>query len=281
MGLIGSIKRLPIDLGQANLRGTTKGKLIALEHVSDGEGRRALDIGCREGIQSEWLKAKGYEVTSIDVEKSYPYAIIVDANETLPFEDASYDLIWCSEVIEHLRDPDHFRNEALRLFRPVGRLVLTTPNSYFWFYALARCFGKSAEQLQNPTHLQFFSENDIRRLFPDAKHYVFFPYFLCRCRIKKCLGLLTPTFVVIQDRTRSLAERTACNRVTEPPFSKRSNNSRHKEHHSSVENVPGSHWDFPSSTGIHSGLADTWLQILDPIDLGQPHRFEAAGGNAR
>jgi len=201
MSFISFLKRIPIDLGQANLRGTTKGKLIALEHVPDGSERIALDIGCREGMQSEWLKSKGYTVTSIDIEKIYPHALIVDANKTLPFDDASFHLIWCSEVIEHLKDPEHFRKEVERLLKPGGRLVLTTPNSTFWLYPLARLFGKTPKQLQNPTHLQFFSSQDMKRLFPTAKCYGFFPYVLLRCRIVKRIGALSPTFVIIMDKS--------------------------------------------------------------------------------
>lgn len=200
MSLTSFLKSLPIDLGQGDLRSTTKGKLIALSHIADGKHHAALDIGCREGIQSEWLKSKGYQVTSIDVEKVYEHALVVDANKDLPFEDSSFDLIWCSEVIEHLNDPTHFRAEAMRLLKPGGKLVLTTPNSYFWFYSVAALFGKTRKALQNPTHVQFFSESDIRSLFPNAEHYGFFPYFVLRCTIKKCIGFLSPTFVVIQDK---------------------------------------------------------------------------------
>lgn len=203
MSFVDTLKKLPIDLGQANLRGTTKGKLIALEHVADGPGKQALDIGCREGMQSEWLKSKGYTVTSIDVEKIYPEALIVDANQDLPFEDSSFDLIWCSEVIEHLEDPFHFRSEVDRLLKPGGMLALTTPNSHFWFYFVAKLFGKSAKELQNPTHLQFFSEEKIREIFPEANHYGFFPYALIRCRIRRCIGPLSPTFVVILEKPAS------------------------------------------------------------------------------
>ena len=115
MSIASFLKSLPIDLGQANVRGTTKGKQIALKYIDPGQGKTALDIGCREGVQSEWLKARGYKVTSIDIEKVYQYAQIVDANKDLPCEDGSYDLIWCSEVLEHLDDPRHFRAEIDRL----------------------------------------------------------------------------------------------------------------------------------------------------------------------
>ncbi|MEO0509723.1 MAG: methyltransferase domain-containing protein [Verrucomicrobiota bacterium] len=197
MSFTSFLKSLPIDLGQGNLRGTTKGKLIALEHVESGNGKTALDVGCREGIQSEWLKSEGYTVTSIDVEKVYDEAQVIDANEDLPYPDESYDLIWCSEVIEHLEDPKHFRDEAFRMLKHGGQLLLTTPNSYFWFYTVAGLFGKTRKELQNPTHLQFFRERDIRKIFPEAKIYGFFPYFLLRFRISSLLSLLTPTFVVI------------------------------------------------------------------------------------
>ena len=197
MSILSFLKGLPIDLGQGNLRITTKGKRIALEYVDPGQGKTALDIGCREGAQSEWLKAMGYEVTSIDVESNYPCAEIIDANKDLPFTDSSYDLIWCSEVLEHLERPTHFRAEIDRLLKPGGKLVLTTPNSAFWFYKVAALFGKTPQDLQNPTHIQFFNLQEIRALFPEAQLFGFFPYAIVRCKIARCIGALSPTFVVI------------------------------------------------------------------------------------
>ena len=51
----------------------------------------------REGIQSEWLKRKGYITTSIDIVKKYNNCIIVDVNKGLPFKDNEFDLIWCDQ----------------------------------------------------------------------------------------------------------------------------------------------------------------------------------------
>jgi len=54
---------------------------------------------------------------------------VADLNtEPLPYEDASFDLVTCTEVIEHL---EHFRSalrEMARVLRPGGFLVITTPN---------------------------------------------------------------------------------------------------------------------------------------------------------
>lgn len=50
------------------------------------------------------------------------------SNEGLPYVDASFDLVTCTEVIEHL---EHYRStlrEIYRVLRPGGTLVITTPN---------------------------------------------------------------------------------------------------------------------------------------------------------
>ncbi|KKP89279.1 MAG: Two-component response regulator [Parcubacteria group bacterium GW2011_GWA2_36_10] len=194
------LKKIPIDLGQANtntnLRTTTKGKLIALNLVPEGVGKTALDVGCREGHQSKWLEHKGYQVTSIDQEKVYEQCQIVDINDGLPFVDNSFDLIWCSEVIEHLINPVKTIEEFERVLKPGGKMILTTPNSYFILMNILHLFGLSPQKLQNIDHKQFFHFKDIKILFPEAKIYGFFPYFLCRFKITSLVGLLSPTFVI-------------------------------------------------------------------------------------
>ena len=198
------LKKIPIDLGQANtntnLRTTTKGKLIALSLVPDGAGKAALDVGCREGHQTKWLESKGYQVTSIDQEKVYEHCEIVDINDGLPFLGNSFDLIWCSEVIEHLINPAKTIEEFNRVLKPGGKMILTTPNSYFILMNILHLFGLSPQKLQNADHKHFFKLKDMKRLFPEAKIYGFFPYFLCRFKITNLVGLLSPTFVIEKDK---------------------------------------------------------------------------------
>jgi SAM-dependent methyltransferase len=199
--LVNIIKAIPFDLGQGNLRTTTKGKLIAMDHVPPGKGMSALDIGCREGYQSRWLESRGYTVTSVDVEKSYEKTEIVDANAPLPYPNETFDLIWCSEVIEHLKDPEAFLKEVERITAPGGRLVLTTPNSAFWLYPLIKLFGLKPKDVQHPGHLHFFNLSDMKRLFPSTTIEGFFPYIFFRFRIRYFVGVLSPTFVVCRERT--------------------------------------------------------------------------------
>ncbi len=196
MDLIPLLKKIPIDLGQQAVADHTKGKQVALELVPWGQGRRALDVGARSGVQTRWLRSRGYDVTSVDVEPLFPECLSVDANEPLPFPDESFDLVWCSEVIEHLHDPGAAVNELRRVTKRGGELVLTTPNSYAWLFRLAALFGLTPQRLQRKDHLQFFDLEAIRRLAPDAELYGYFPYALLKMTIRRGVGALSPTFVL-------------------------------------------------------------------------------------
>ena len=201
MSILRLLKKIPIDLGQGNLRTTTKGKQIALELVKKGNGKFALDVGCREGTQSEWLKKNGYDVVSIDIEKDYEHCRIVDVNNKLPFENESFDLIWCSEVIEHLDSPKKSVDEFMRVLKKDGELIMTTPNSYAMIFRFASLFGLTPKKLQRKDHKHFFNIRDMRNLVPNAKIFGFFPYFLIKMKINKCVGALSPTFVVYFKKT--------------------------------------------------------------------------------
>ena len=194
--VIGALKHIPLDLGQGNLRTTTKGKLIALDLVPDGHGRHALDVGAREGNQTRWLQGRGYSVESIDVEPGFPECKVVNVDEGLPYEDDSFDLIWCSEVIEHLKDPEAALNEFRRVTKSGGDIILTTPNSYALLFRAIALFGLTPQRIQRDDHLHFFDQDDIERMVPDAELYGYFPYVMVRKTIHNAIGELSPTFVM-------------------------------------------------------------------------------------
>lgn len=197
MAFISFLKRLPIDLGQANLKHTSCGKLIALKLVGQGNGAQTLlDLGCRDGYFSRLLAARGFRVTSADIECKCEPCLAIDADKPLPFPEGSFDVIWCSEVIEHLANPAFTLSEFRRVLKPGGRAVLTTPNSTFWLYALLKLFGRTPRDVQHPGHKHFFSLRDIRSFGPaEGKVFGYFPYMILKCRISRCVGLLSPTFV--------------------------------------------------------------------------------------
>jgi 2-polyprenyl-3-methyl-5-hydroxy-6-metoxy-1,4-benzoquinol methylase len=195
-GLLALLRKVPLDLGQRDVADRTKGKQIALGLIPPGNGGKALDVGARDGVQTAWLKARGYQVTSIDVEPGFEGCLQVDANQRLPFEDKSFDLVWCSEVIEHLQDPAFVMGELRRVARPGALLVLTTPNSYAWLFRFIALFGLTPQRIQRKDHIQFFDLNDIKRLAPDAELYGYFPYAVFKLTIRHAIGALSPTFVM-------------------------------------------------------------------------------------
>jgi len=198
LGILKILKKLPIDFNQYEMREKTKGKLIALDLVKNGEGKIALDLGCRDGYWSKKLEELGYEVTAADIESDYPKCQFINANKTFPFSDNRFDLVWSTEVIEHLENPEFSLSEMKRILKPGGKIILTTPNSDVWLFRIFNFFGIPAQKFQQGGHKQFFSIGDIRMLLPKAKIFGFFPYFILKFKISnsKLVDWLSPVFVV-------------------------------------------------------------------------------------
>ncbi|MBI3631046.1 MAG: class I SAM-dependent methyltransferase [Candidatus Sungbacteria bacterium] len=196
--IVSFLKKLPVDVGQAEKKHDSAGKRIAFSLVPDGTGKTALDIGCRDGYWSERLKKRGYAMSALDIEPLYADAVRHDVEQGLPYLDDSFDLVWCTEVVEHLRDPEILFEEIERVMRPGGIAVLTTPNSHWWFYGLVRLWGWTPQRLQNPDHKQFFDERRIRNLAKGYSLFGYFPYAVFFLRIRRLVGLLSPTFILVR-----------------------------------------------------------------------------------
>jgi SAM-dependent methyltransferase len=98
---------------------------------------KLLEVGCGDGAFTKTLAEYSQYVTAIDISasqieqnsKHYPEIFFLqhDVSERLPFEDESFDAIWCSEVLEHLFDPGFALGEMYRVKVRDGRLLVTVP----------------------------------------------------------------------------------------------------------------------------------------------------------
>lgn len=107
---------------------------------SHGKGRiRVLDFGAGTGHQSSQLHQLGYEVLAVDLPSSAyaherVYPVINYDGSILPFPDATVDLVFSSNALEHVVDIRGILNEIRRVLVPGGIAIhiLPTPTWRLW-----------------------------------------------------------------------------------------------------------------------------------------------------
>ena len=95
------------------------------------EWSRVLDIGAREGgLRSFLPESVKYQGIDITPEFASDSVMTRDISEGIPFPDASYDVVFCIEVLEHVPNPFAALGEINRVLRDGGVLVVSVPNPY-------------------------------------------------------------------------------------------------------------------------------------------------------
>jgi ubiquinone/menaquinone biosynthesis C-methylase UbiE len=159
------------------------------------EGRRILEVGSGYGAMLvHCCKAMELDITGIEPSKRdydgryeiaqrlltenglAPNRIVQGVGENLPFTDASFDVVYSFQVLEHVQDPFGVLSEMWRVLRPGGTLYLNAPNyrTFFeghynvaWFpymtKPIARLYLRALGR--NPAlidHLNFLNEPTLR-----------------------------------------------------------------------------------------------------------------------
>lgn len=130
---------------------------------------KLLDVGCGGGRFMHRMARKGWEAEGIDFDEKATqkitrrYGLKTYTGDLLAcrLPAASYDAITLSHAIEHVPDPAAVLTECLRLLKPGGRLVITTPNIEG---IAAAMFGPHWRGWEPPRHLHLFSTSSLTKL---------------------------------------------------------------------------------------------------------------------
>lgn len=100
-----------------------------------------------------------------------------DITETLPIDDNSVDILYCSEVIEHIMNPETFLREIKRVIKPKGYFILTTPNepNYLQKAYWMPNRGQRIYELQ-----EYLKTHPRKVVTPEGKEICLYDHISCR-----------------------------------------------------------------------------------------------------
>ncbi|REJ82961.1 MAG: class I SAM-dependent methyltransferase [Bacteroidetes bacterium] len=111
---------------------------FAVAYVS---GKEVLDVGCGNAYGTALMARHAKKITGLDYDsetiqsniskyKNIPNLDFIQGEiPPLPFEDKSFEVITSFQFIEHIHARKEFLAECMRVLKPGGKLLLTTPNA--------------------------------------------------------------------------------------------------------------------------------------------------------
>ncbi len=154
-------------------------------YLGEGGDLDVLDLGAGAGIVEQMdFRGHARRICGIDpdprvVENPYLDEGQVGLGESIPYPDASFDLVFADNVFEHLPDPARVFAEVARVLRPGGVFLGKTPNKWHYVPLIARLTphgfhrwvvrwrGRRGDDVF-PTRYLANSPADIRRLAAGA-----------------------------------------------------------------------------------------------------------------
>lgn len=148
-----------------------------------GKGLQILDVGGGDGLIGEHLWKMENNIAAIDLptvsaqshKREFLSAVTGDA-EHLPFKPNSFDVVLASEIIEHLWEPDSFFDDAYKILKTGGHLIISTPDG--------------VDGLRYDSHKHYYTVEILEKKF-DSK------FKLTQVKRLTDVGTPTPTIIVM------------------------------------------------------------------------------------
>ena len=144
----------------------------ALE-TRDVAGGCLVDVGCGEGHLYEYIGGRFSQYVGLDAVRYDDFPASAEFRQVdldsgrLPLPDGTADVVAAVEVIEHLENPRDFLRKLVRLTKPRGWVVVTTPNQLSLLSLLTLVVKQRFQAFQDvhyPAHLTALLEVDLRRI---------------------------------------------------------------------------------------------------------------------
>ncbi len=126
-----------------------------------------IDIGCSTGANVEAARRLGFSSSGIDLcresiefaQKNFPGCDFKVGS--LEAVDAEFDLVFCTEVLEHVTKPHEFIESIARIMKPGAVLYMTTPDA--GHFRVPRDFARW-KHVHAPDHLAYYQLSTVKRL---------------------------------------------------------------------------------------------------------------------
>jgi 2-polyprenyl-3-methyl-5-hydroxy-6-metoxy-1,4-benzoquinol methylase len=136
---------------------------------------RLLDVGCGEGFGMAWFDRQGWQVHGIDMSEAGVQAMnphlrghveLGDLADLLAAQGRAgrtYDLVWLTNVLEHVPDPLRLLADVRPLLAPGGRAVVTVPNDASDWQETLFHDGRIPQRfwIAIPDHLAYFDRSSL------------------------------------------------------------------------------------------------------------------------
>jgi SAM-dependent methyltransferase len=111
--------------------------------LANAPGQKLLEIGGGDGFLAQRLSEMSFQVTSIDIAPRTPllYPVQAASGTDLDFPDATFDILFTSHVIAHIRDKKQALAEMKRVLKPGGIAIHIVPSTWWTIVTNSWHFG--------------------------------------------------------------------------------------------------------------------------------------------